>query len=235
MTLFLTTHNTDFAELRGWQQPDGIWSTEHRAFGGMRPGAYQPGQGVDVREIDIDPETFTAEIPSTVIIGGFVDVLGNLRTGFVPRTPQPRATAGQKAEFLALEKKLGRSFITEEVNAFREKLRAAQAERTGASSTLVWLVLTPTTKMIGDYRRNTSIINAVYSTRAPLDAAVTARRREQPDAPALKFVAVHLDQSFDLHQLAASEATVTETLPVELVVIDPAVDRYTQLRAELGL
>jgi hypothetical protein len=231
---YLTTHNTDLSELRGWQQPDGIWSSERAALGGMRDGAYQPGQGVDVRRVEMNGEITDSGVASKMAIGSYENALGHTTIGYVPINVV-RATPEQVAEMEKLESELGRSFTKEAYGRWLNNFHEARRDRLHPSAHAfdgnVSLLLAPVTRHIGDRVFETVVIAGLFTDPSKLKAAMSERRLADPESPALTYVSVRANTSFDLEVIFRSEDAFTE-----VVVQNGAADkRYTELLQELGL
>lgn len=235
--LFITTHNTDFTELRGWQQPDGIWTTELLALGGMVRGAYQLGQGVDVRTMRVDDGSIDVNgLPGRVTVGAYRDALGAAQTGFIPENID-RATVEQTAELRELEKVLRRDFAAENREQWRTALALAQQNhrpRTGEDG-FVWMVLAPAERTIGisSYTRHTFVIAGLFTDESTARAELARRQLTDARGTSLTLVSVPLNSSFDVDKLGHTAGIVAEM--VKAGGRANLESRYAELRKELGL
>lgn len=239
-TIFLTTHSTapivGDSRFLDWQQPDGIWSTEHRALAGMRRATAPDatGFGVDIRAVQTDTGIIDRDgVTSNIVVGSYTDVLGDMRMGRLPQI-RTAATAEQLAELHRLETELGVSAARHMDEEWARELEAARTARFSIDfPTIVWLVLSPTLRYAGGVRQVT--VAGAFNSVSLLHESLDRFSHEQPGARKyLTCVPVLTDSPLDLdHLIRTRDHMADDTAPDSSASVEHA--RYAALCDQLGI
>lgn len=230
---FITVKNTDLTELRGREAPEGIYTSAELALGAMHEGAYRPGQGVGIREVQLSQWLRTEsswEAGIRTVFGSYKDGANRNCYGLIPEQDSEKMTPVQRVRFLQLEREHGVDTAADAIAQWKQRRAEARLKLTTLTDTdkpPVYFVTTPFTDSIGDYRFPSARILGAYTTREQAEMAL----EDEDSAEVRNIHRRHFNTRFDPRTFTTEDALNYKPVPVEL----DSRDELQQLINQFGL